>query len=121
MIDGLVGLPWSEGGRDRGGIDCWGLVRLYYMGLGVDLPAFCHRTGDFTSLGPEELAGWVMIPQPEKAGDVLVYQRPRSRLHVGVYVGRGRMLHIDTDQPSGIVDLTHPRLGRRIGVYRRAI
>lgn len=37
--DAYVGIPWAWRGRDRAGIDCYGLVRLVYAErLGVALP-----------------------------------------------------------------------------------
>ncbi|WP_119305222.1 NlpC/P60 family protein [Dongia deserti] len=39
-----IGLPWKELGRDRAGVDCWGLVRLPLLEVfGCDTPL--HDTG----------------------------------------------------------------------------
>ena len=36
-----IGAPWSARGRDRDGLDCWGLVRLVYRDrLFRDLPDY---------------------------------------------------------------------------------
>ena len=34
----MVGIPYEHNGRDENGIDCWGLVYLFFKRIGVKLP-----------------------------------------------------------------------------------
>jgi cell wall-associated NlpC family hydrolase len=126
-LDEYVGLPWLERGRDRDGLDCWGLLALVYAErLGVLLPSY--RDDYQTTADTEAVAGlienhiapWHPVPLgEERVGDALLMSvggRPR---HVGVVVCPGLVLHIERRAGSLIESYHSMRLRRRVlGVYR---
>lgn len=89
-----VGVPYRWGGSSpSGGFDCSGLVYWAYGRLGVSVP---HSSYALYATGrPVRRTGL-------KAGDVLFFS---GLGHVGLYVGRGRMVHA-------------PRSGRTVEVVR---
>jgi cell wall-associated NlpC family hydrolase len=123
-VDRFVGLPWQDRGRTAAGVDCWGLVRLVYAGeLGIDLP---DHAGDYVDTGDrgailplveDARADWWPVRTVARAGDlVLMRQAP---WHVGVVVGRGRMLHIPEGGTSCIEPYETGRWGNRVeDIYR---
>ncbi|ACL70374.1 C40 family peptidase [Halothermothrix orenii] len=38
IVNRLIGIPYKHNGRSYQGVDCWGLVYLFFKELGVDLP-----------------------------------------------------------------------------------
>ena len=101
-INGYVGVPFLENGRDRNGWDCWGLVlAVYREQLGVELPdwqwaepfglsskfrAFGDAIGQVLLHGH---AGELEAPEPWAIALILNGGRPH---HVGVVAGGG-VLH----------------------------
>lgn len=125
-FDDYVGLPFLEGGRDRAGIDCWGILRLVYAErFGVDLPSF---TGAYTladkqattDLMAGHMGPWREVKDgSEKIGDGLLMAARRSPSHIGIVVGNGRVLHIESRAGSVIEEYRASRLRRRLlGFYR---
>ena len=91
-----VGVPYRWGGESpTGGFDCSGLVRWAYAHVGVDLPHSSYALYDL---------GRPVAPRRLEAGDLLFFY---GLGHVGVYLGRGRMVHA-------------PRSGRTVEVVRLA-
>lgn len=99
-----VGLPFVEGGRDRSGVDCWGLVRLVYAeAYGIELPSYkgiAVRNDDarasLQALAEIERASadWQRVePGLECEGDVLLLPIAGRPMHVAVALDRARMLH----------------------------
>ena len=77
-----VGVRYRYGGESPAtGLDCSGLVRWAYGRLGVDLP---HSSYALATEGKP--VGEARL----RAGDVLVFA---GLGHVGLYLGRGRMVH----------------------------
>lgn len=87
-----VGIPYRWGGSSpSGGFDCSGLVRWAYGRLGVSLP---HSSYALYGMGRR-------VPRSRlRPGDVLFFS---GLGHVGLYLGRGRMVHA-------------PRSGRNVEV-----
>ena len=56
IAEELLGIPYEHNGRDKEGLDCWGLVYLFFKKLGVELP-----TGDGKYISDE----WYKI-EPER-------------------------------------------------------
>lgn len=122
-----VGLPFKEKGRDRGGVDCWGLVRLVYAGeLGVELPGYDEG---YASLAErDEIAGLMDVERSRPVWrlvnaatefDVLVFRLGRLGTHVGIGCGGRRMLHVPVDAGACLEDFSGPRYASRlIGIYR---
>lgn len=91
-----VGTPYRWGGESPAtGFDCSGLVRWAYGRVGVDLP---HNSYALYGEGRR-------VPEPSmEPGDILFFE---GLGHVGLYLGRGRMVHA-------------PQSGRTVEVVRLA-
>lgn len=128
-FDGYVGLPFLEGGRDRRGIDCWGLLRMVYAErLGIDLPSF---SGAYTladrqataDLMAGHMGQWREVPAgSEQPYDGVLMAARRNPSHIGIVIGNGRMLHVELgNRPtwSMIDEYNSSHLRRRLlGFYR---
>jgi len=91
-----VGVPYRWGGESpSSGFDCSGLIRWAYGRVGIDLP---HSS--YALYGEGRRVSRARI----KPGDVLFFE---GLGHVGLYLGRGRMVHA-------------PQSGRLVEVVRLA-
>lgn len=89
-----VGVPYRWGGASpSSGFDCSGLIRWAYEHVGIDLP---HNSYALYGEGRRVSAAKL------EPGDLLFFE---GLGHVGLYLGRGRMVHA-------------PRTGRNVEVVR---
>lgn len=103
-VRAYVGLPWADKGRDRRGLDCWGLARLVLAEqYGIALAAWDDTYGsaaDPTQTAPVIAQGlaladpWMAVPAgTERAGDGVLLRLAGSPVHLGLVVAPGWMLH----------------------------
>jgi len=77
-----VGVPYRWGGASpAAGFDCSGLVYWTYRRLGIELPHSSYALYD---------QGRPVAQSRMKPGDLLFFY---GLGHVGIYIGRGRMVH----------------------------
>lgn len=76
-----VGVPYVWGGESPSGFDCSGLVRFAYAQVGVSLPHSSYALYD---------TGRAVSRTKLRPGDILFFS---GLGHVGIYVGKGRMVH----------------------------
>ena len=124
-----IGLPFRDHGRDRTGLDCWGLVRLV-MGeqFDVALPSLSQEyehtlaLDDISGVIQRQITAWQTITQgTEKCGDVIVLRLHGQPLHVGLVLGDRQMLHVEARIDSAIERYDSARWRNRIfGFYRHA-
>lgn len=126
-----IGLPFRLHGRDRSGVDCWGLVRLVLMEqFGLDLPAY---TAGYERASPADRADiarliegrrsdWIAVdPAATRAGDVLLIRLWGYPSHVAVAIAPGWMLHVEEGRAAIAEIHDGPVWRHRIaGVYRHA-
>jgi cell wall-associated NlpC family hydrolase len=106
-----VGVPYRWGGSSpTSGFDCSGLVYWAYGQLGIGLP---HSSYALYDLGRD-------IPRAElKRGDLLFFS---GLGHVGLYVGRGRMVHApQSGRHVEVVSLDDSSYGSRFVAARRLV
>jgi len=122
-----IGLPFLDHGRDRSGLDCWGLVRLVMAEqFGIALPSYLHeyqrttQVDKISSLVERESSRWKIIPTDgEVCGDIAVLRVRGRPMHVGMVLGDRQMLHIEHGINSAIERYTGARWAERIaGFYR---
>lgn len=121
----FIGLPYRDHGRDRHGVDCYGLVLLFYREiLGLEIPALdaaYASAEDGASVA--ECVGWAQrqwqAVETPQVGDVLLFHVLGWPAHVGVYLGNGDFLHAFRETHSCIERLNSITWKRRhIGTYR---
>ncbi|MFN7115025.1 MAG: C40 family peptidase [Alphaproteobacteria bacterium] len=122
-----IGLPFRDHGRDRSGLDCWGLVRLVMAEqFGIALPSL---SGEYEhTLALDDISGVIRAQIPawhaldsgaEHCGDVVVLRLHGQPLHVGIVLGDRHMLHVEARIDSAIERYDQTRWKDRIyGFYR---
>lgn len=120
-----VGIPFLDGGRDRAGCDCWGLVRLVFAEvLGIELPTYGEISArdlarvTRTIRDHSALAPWLPVAGDARPFDVLVMAgRPQ---HVGVMVDARHVLHVEAATAAVIVPAARsPQVRwRRLSLHR---
>ena len=121
-----IGLPYVIGGRTREGLDCWGLLRLFYQEeKNITLPELPgiveNGVLDISrTIIQEKLASWKYVALPEEGCAVAMSQRQVLH-HVGIWTDAdgGRIIHswqapVVADKLS---DLRRQRGFKRIEFY----
>lgn len=111
-------------GRDETGVDCWGLVRLFYsQELGIELPEYSsvgHGINDEGELAKEihaRMQNWRQVETPEQ-GDCVLLNIAGAPTHIGIVVTKNTMLHVSKSSNSVIERFTGMKWQRRIeGFY----
>lgn len=125
--DEYLGIPFKLDGRDRNGVDCYGLVYLVYKEqLGIELNSF---SGIFKDTDPKTMleiartmdkdrSNW-LSPSKLQEFDMVQLRTGRHAFHVGIYVGNGLMLHTESGIDATIENLKSPLWASRLEwIYR---
>lgn len=123
-----VGIPYVTCGRDRAGVDCWGLVRLVLAEqFGQVLPSFDGAYADgrdvnaIEELGAQRAEAWQRHDGEPQPGDVVLFRVMGRLAHVGVAIGGGLFLHAREGHAVTIERLSAGSWKHRVeGFYRYA-
>jgi cell wall-associated NlpC family hydrolase len=126
-----VGLKFVDGGRDRSGVDCWGLVRLVLLEVAqVEVPSYGEISAeDLVAVAREIGSGkdgevWLPTLRPRALDVVVMYSRVdrrRHTTHCGIMVDDHRLLHIEKTHDAVVVALKHASVANRIQGYYRHV
>ncbi len=122
-------VPFKAKGRDRNGIDCWGVVWLGKAEIeGISLPSYLEdythsdirRLDHLEKIFVREVPFWDRLNAgEEQAGDVVLMRMSGRSIHVGLVVAKGKMLHIEEKIDLCIEDYDATTWANRVtGVYR---
>ena len=117
-----IGLPYISNGRDENGIDCWGLVRLFYkQEYDIQLPSYTEEySGAYDTRILEMMDqyknNWSQVPTPE-AGSVIVFNILGEPFHVGIYIGEDKFIHARDGMDSVVESVNSPKWAKRIEGY----
>ena len=124
-----VGIPFRVGGRDRGGCDCWGLVRLvigerrgvWLPSLGAEYETINDRERIEALVGTTKpLVAAERLPGPEPFAVVVLRILGRP-VHVGLVLDREHFIHVWSRRAACVERFASPEWARRIeGFYRVA-
>ena len=103
-----LGVPYRWGGASPSGFDCSGLVMWVYGRLGLSLP---HNAAALYSVGRPVARGRL------RPGDLLFFS---GLGHVGLYIGRGRMIHAPQSGRNVEIQALAARHGSFVGARRVA-
>lgn len=114
-----IGLKYKEKGRDFDGLDCWGLVRLFYKNeYQIDLPSFSSEyelddTKRIEELIAQYKEGWESTDSRE-VGSIVLFRVLGTESHVGIVVNEDQFLHVRENSDSAIEAFDSPYWKKRI-------
>lgn len=120
-----IKIPFLDHGRNFDGCDCYGLVRLIYKNeFGIELPllmSYLDSTqGKEISVLIEDnipLLNAKKVNEPE-IGTIAIFNIKGFPMHMGVYIGNNRVLHVMKGTNSLCEKFNSGRLkGRLEGYY----
>ena len=122
-LSNYIGIPYKDKGKDFEGLDCFGMVQLYYkLEKNVILPEYLYSS----SMNDNSVAlaisvnkkTWESVSIPDK-DDIIVFNIKGLPLHTGIYLGDGDFLHSFGGTDTCIESLDSLRWNKRIeGFYR---
>jgi cell wall-associated NlpC family hydrolase len=126
-VTNYIGLPFHSGGRDKKGLDCWGLIRLVYKEqFDIDLPIYDGLDGEKSEAREiatcinEHKSEWLEVePGKEKEGDIIILRINGWPMHIGFVVTKGSMLHIMKGMNAVLEKYTSPKWEKRIFAFVR--
>ena len=126
----FLGIPYHHGGRDRKGLDCLGLVHLFYQELGIKVPDTDGRpyTTDWFKKDPERLLRRLLQvgrpvnlrAEPLQPLDLVYFQMGGAITHAGIMLDQRSFLHVLTKKTVQVSPL-NPAWKRRLRGARRLI
>ncbi|NLW59979.1 MAG: C40 family peptidase [Firmicutes bacterium] len=126
----FLGIPYRHGGRDRNGLDCLGLVHLFYQELGIKLPDNDGRpyTTDWYKKDPERLLrGLLQVgravdlkAEPLQPLDLVYFRMGGAITHTGIMINQRAFLHVLVNKTVQLSPL-NPAWRRRLRGARRLI
>lgn len=111
-----IGVPFKVHGRDRSGVDCYGLARLVLAEqFKIDLPSLAETYIDTkaktsgerieTEITAQAAASWQEIAAgSERVGDVVVIRQRGYAMHIGVVLGDSKMLHVEESAVYSVIE-----------------
>ena len=122
-----LGIEYKDFGRDKEGLDCWGLCVLIAKDIHkYDLPLLNNGYESATDGGSvhdlveiEKLKEWVKVTEYE-AGDIAVFRVAGFSCHVATCVNKKEFIHILAGSDVTIEKFDSLSWSNRLeGVYRR--
>lgn len=124
----FIGIPYRHKACGWDGVDCWGLVRLFYREqFSIELPDYNGRIGSFNDSDVTAAAvnhalkvhSWSRALRFDELGVVLVLRILGQPAHVGVSLGSGQFLHCMRGCNSVVENIDRsPWDARIMGHYR---
>ena len=119
-----IGLPFRLNGRTFTGIDCYGLVLLFYdLEFGIPLKDFTYFNAETMAKAFESASStsdWVEVKE-HRPGDVVVLRSGPWPCHCGIVIDGNRFLHAHDGACSSLARLDSGMWKCRItGYYRHA-
>ena len=124
--DDFIDIPFLPNGRDRNGLDCWGLIYLVYKErLNIELPQYKDIFIDQSIASLKKVAHvmrrergkWQKVDIP-KENDMIMLRTGKYTWHVGIVIDRRNMLHIMSGIDSVVEEFTGIQWKNRIEEYR---
>lgn len=105
--------PHCMGGTNSDGIDCSGFVMVVYKKIfKIQLPRDTDN---------QVLAGIPVTKSKLKAGDLVFFDPPRYKRHVGIYIGKGEFAHTSSSKGVTVSSLSNPYWNKYYHSSRRIL
>lgn len=95
--DDLIGISFKDGGRDKSGLDCWGLAKECFKRQRITVQDYDISAMATASIDRELQSNqttWHEIDSPAIGCLVLINISCQGFAnHVGIYVGAGKFIH----------------------------
>lgn len=126
-IRDLIGVPYLTGGRDKKGIDCYGLFIEVMKRNGIVVPdlteivSVCDNTVGRSEIIRNQIDEyWEKIDVPEEGCAVAIamdYENPDVVQHLGVYLGKKTIIHVFRKMGIILSTIDDPMIKNRIRGY----